>query len=186
VREGVVVARTAARGEAQLVAYVVGTEGTTLSGTELRQALQSQLPAYMLPAALLVLEALPRLPNGKVDREALPAPQLDGAGREQAYVAPRTPIEAQLAQLWAQVLGLSQVGVHDNFFALGGDSITTLQIKSYVHETFQIDVPLQMLFEQPTIAQLAEMIYLSQVRLAPQQIPVLSGSVADEAEEGVL
>ncbi|HIP96962.1 MAG TPA: non-ribosomal peptide synthetase, partial [Anaerolineae bacterium] len=158
VEQAVVLAQDAERepGEKQLVAYVV-PEGETAPGIgELQGCLKEKLPAYMVPSTYVVLEALPLLPNGKVDRWALSA--LEGARLEQeaAYVAPRTPMEEVLATLWARTLSVERVGVHDDFFELGGHSLLATRLISRLRQTFQVEVPLQDLFESPTVAGLAE------------------------------
>jgi amino acid adenylation domain-containing protein len=142
----------------------------------LREHLQQRLPAYMMPSAFVVLEALPRTPNGKLDRRALPAP---GSSRPQLaadYVAPRNPIEQSLAEILRETLALEQVGVHDNFFELGGHSLLATQAMSRVRNRFGVDVPLRAMFENPTIAYLARRITDAQQNGAasnPEPIPVV-------------
>jgi acyl carrier protein len=112
----------------------------------------------MIPTAFVVLSALPLLPNGKVDRTSLP--RLEHARRELAeeYTPPTTSLEAILAQLYEAVLGVERVGVHDNFFDLGGHSLRATRLMSRISEAFQIDLPLRVLFESPTVAGLAQVI----------------------------
>ncbi|HKH44413.1 MAG TPA: amino acid adenylation domain-containing protein, partial [Thermoanaerobaculia bacterium] len=155
VRETVVLARAGESGEARLVAYVVFAPGRTATAGELRDFAGQSLPEHMVPSAFVALPALPLTSNGKVDRKALPAPEEDGARLEagEAYVAPRTREERVLAEVWAGVLGVERVGVHDNFFALGGDSILSLRIMSQAREQ-GVEVALQDLFEHQTIARL--------------------------------
>ncbi|HYH82092.1 MAG TPA: amino acid adenylation domain-containing protein, partial [Longimicrobium sp.] len=152
VREAVVMAREDAPGERRLVAYVVGREGAGPAPSELRAHLAARLPDYMVPAAFVVLDAMPLTPNGKVDRRALPAP--DAARPEAGYAAPRTRAEEVLAGIWAQVLGVERVGVHDNFFELGGDSILSIQVVSRARAAGLRITPRQ-LFDHPTAAELA-------------------------------
>ena len=136
------------------MAYVVPAQPPGPPVGELRRLVQEQLPGYMVPAVFVRLEALPRTPNGKVDRQALPTP---GKGRPDlvtTFVAPRTPLEEGLADIWATVLGLERVGVHDNFFELGGHSLLATQVMARVRNALQFEVPLRTLFEAPTIAEL--------------------------------
>jgi len=158
VGQAVVLAQDAERepGEKQLVAYVVPEGEPTPGIGELQGYLKEKLPAYMVPSAYVVLEALPLLPNGKVNRWALSA--LEGARLEleAAYVAPRTPMEEVLAALWARTLSVERVSVHDDFFELGGHSLLATRLISRLRQTFQVEVPLQDLFESPTVAGLAE------------------------------
>jgi amino acid adenylation domain-containing protein len=155
VGEAVVVLRKRTGGEPWLVAYVVARAGgPELSARELRERLGTRLPEYMVPAAFVVLEALPLTTSGKVDRRALPAPERsreDSASHE----PPRTAVEQTLAEVWAQVLGHERVGIHDNFFELGGDSILAIQIISRAAQA-GVHLTAKQLFTQPTVAKLAE------------------------------
>ncbi|MDZ8090959.1 MAG: amino acid adenylation domain-containing protein [Nostoc sp. DedQUE05] len=140
-------------GDKRIVAYIVPYLGQTPTINQLRQYLSSQLPAYMVPHAFVMLESLPLLPNGKVNRRALPAP--DSRGELQvSFVAPRNQIEEILAQIWAEVLRIERVGIHDNFFELGGDSILSIQIISRAKQA-GLQLTLKQLFAHQTIAQLA-------------------------------
>jgi amino acid adenylation domain-containing protein/thioester reductase-like protein len=158
VRENVVVAREDIPGEKRLVAYFVSQLAQTLTANELRIFVKEKLPHYMVPSAVVKLEFLPLTPNGKVDRKALPVPDADNTQLAVSFVAPRTPVEKVLTEIWANVLHLDQVGVLDNFFDLGGHSMTTIRVMSQVNETFQIELPLRHLFTAPTIAELAQTI----------------------------
>jgi len=158
VQENVVVARDDGRGAASLVAYVVARRGESPTDTELRNYLAEKLPEYMLPTTIVWLSALPLTSNGKVDRRALPAPDSSRPNLDQAYVAPRTPVEETLAAIWSQVLGVEKIGVQDNFFELGGHSLLATQVVSRVREAFQVEVPLPTLIQTPTINGLAEQI----------------------------
>ena len=156
VREAVVLVREDLPGDKRLVGYVVPGERVPTTG-ELRAYLADKLPDYMIPSALILLGSLPLSPNGKVDRGELPAPDQLSLERQVGYVAPRTPLEEVLAGIWAEVLGLEQVGVEDNFFALGGHSLLSTQIVARVYELLQMDLPLRSFFEQPTVAEQAAM-----------------------------
>ena len=148
VRDAVVLAREDTPGDRRLVAYVVGEA----EGPELRRALGERLPEYMVPSALVFLEALPLTPNGKVDRKALPAPE---RGIEAASTAPRTPVEELVAGIWCAVLGLERVGREEHFFELGGHSLLAVQVVSRVREVLGVELPVRRLFEAPTLGALA-------------------------------
>ncbi|MGK3998773.1 amino acid adenylation domain-containing protein [Sorangium sp. So ce1024] len=150
VAEAVVVARDEAHGGKRLVAYVAGRDGAAPDPEALRAWLAETLPAYMVPAPILVLDRLPLSPNGKVDRRALPAPEAAAPGHR-PYVAPRTEAERILAEVWADVLHRERVGVDDNFFELGGDSIVTLQVLARAAQRGLRLTP-KVLFEHPTVA----------------------------------
>ncbi|HVR98550.1 MAG TPA: amino acid adenylation domain-containing protein, partial [Thermoanaerobaculia bacterium] len=144
-------------GDHRLVAYVTGAEGAAPRVEELRDYLKERLPEYMVPAAFVALAALPLTPNGKLDRRALPAP---GAARPElgdGYVAPRTPAEEALCGIWAQVLGIDEVGVQDNFFALGGDSILSLRVVAMA-EKLGLPIALPDLFRHQTVRELAQLL----------------------------
>ena len=153
VQEAVVVAREDVPGDRRLVAYVVAPEAPTAS--ELWAWLKDRLPEYMVPSAFVTLDALPLTPSGKVDRQALPAPEEAGQSPVGEYVPPRGPVEEALAVLWASVLGVEKVGAKDNFFLLGGHSLKATQLLSQVRDEFGIELPLRSLFEAPTVAGLA-------------------------------
>jgi amino acid adenylation domain-containing protein len=158
IKEAVVVAQEGEAAESRLVGYVVPKQnpGPTLS--ELRKYLNDRLPDYMVPSALVMLDQMPLTPNGKINRGALPAPDGSRPDTEQEFIAPRTPVEEVLTSIWSQVLGIDKVGVEDNFFELGGHSLLATQAISRIRETFQIEIPLQQLFETPNISGLAESI----------------------------
>ncbi|MEW5927747.1 MAG: non-ribosomal peptide synthase/polyketide synthase [Gemmatimonadota bacterium] len=152
VRRAVAVVREDAPGERRIVAYVVPADGDVSAAVDaagLRAHLKGHVPEYMLPSALVVLEALPLTGSGKVDRRALPAPDSAGGARE--YVAPRTPAEEVLAGIWGEVLHAERVGAEDDFFALGGHSLLATRVVSRVREAFGVELPLRALFEAPTV-----------------------------------
>ncbi|WP_442940787.1 non-ribosomal peptide synthase/polyketide synthase [Nostoc sp.] len=157
----------------RLVAYVALHQHSTLAISELRHYLKAKLPHYMMPQAFVVLEEMPLTPNGKVDRRALPAPDLDHELKDK-YVAPRTPSEDMLAQIWATVLKVEQVGIYDNFFELGGHSLLATQLVSRIRSNFQVELPLRELFATATVAELAQSIQeLQQQKLQLTAPPIL-------------
>ena len=187
VQDAVVLARDDTPGGRQLVAYVTAADSVTPEIDDLRGFLRGVLPEYMIPAFFITLDTFPLTPSGKVDRRDLPSvdgQQLSGA-RE--YVAPRNETEQQLAEISATLLGVDQVGVHDNFFQLGGHSLLATQFVSRIRETMQVDVPLRELFEQPTIAGLAERIEELKSETGPKisEIAALMGKVQDLSEDEV-
>jgi len=138
----------------QLVAYFTRTPKSKIPIPEIRPYLAKQLPSHMLPTHFVELEALPRLPNGKVDRRSLPTPE--GSQRESApFVAPRTAVEQTLAEIWQRELKLERVSIHDNFFELGGHSLLGMRIIAQIEQVLEHSVPLKWLFQAPTIAGLA-------------------------------
>jgi len=155
VGEAVVVARDDPPGGARLVAYVIGRNGIPPGAGELRGWLATKLPAHMLPAAFVALDTLPLSANGKLDRLALPAPDPVRPDLAPGYLAPRNPVEEILATIWAEVLDLERIGVHDNFFDLGGHSLMVTQVVARVQEALHVDLPVAAMFEHPTIAALA-------------------------------
>ncbi len=150
-----VVVREDAPGARKLVAYVAGAGGEPPSVGALRDHLALHLPAYMVPATFVFLARLPLNPHGKVDRRRLPAPASRQRTVQEAYVAPRTPVEQVLANVFAEVLGVDSVGVYDDFFALGGHSLLATQLVSRLGEAFHIELPIRELFENPTLVELA-------------------------------
>ena len=140
------------------MAYVVAERSLSPRRPICVDFLKDKLPEYMVPAVFVLLDALPLMPNGKIDRRALPAPDRTRPELDKAFVAPRTPTEELLAEIWAQLLDIERVGIHDNFFDLGGHSLLATQVVSRVREAFQVEIPLRRLFEVPTVAGLAESI----------------------------
>ncbi|MDZ4344382.1 MAG: amino acid adenylation domain-containing protein, partial [Candidatus Binatia bacterium] len=175
VRENVVVARENGQGSHRLVAYVVAAHEPAPTVSELRGFLEEKLPEYMVPSAFVLLDALPLTPHRKIDRRALPAPDGTRPELNKPFVAPRTPTEKLLAEIWAQVLGVEPIGVQDNFFDLGGHSLLATQIMFRLRDTFQAEISLRILFEKPTIEELA---------LAVEEILLdeIEGLSEDEAE----
>ena len=157
VSEAIVLVRQDNAGEKRLVGYVVAKTGEEgLNPSDLRSYLQERLPDYMVPARLVLLDHMPLLPNGKVDRRALPAADL--MTEAERYVAPRNAVEEILATIWGEVLGVERVGAEDNFFELGGHSLLATQVIARMNDVFGVEIPLHLLFESPTVAGLAERI----------------------------
>ncbi|MDB9467600.1 non-ribosomal peptide synthetase [Dolichospermum circinale] len=156
VKSSAVIVREIQPGNKELVAYVV-TEDHSNIQQDLRSFLKHNLPDYMLPAFFVRLAELPLTPTGKINRRALSALVLE-LNHETDYILPRHPLEQKLAEIWCQVLGLEKVSVEENFFNLGGHSLATIQIISRIRQTLEIDLPLQYLFTEPTIAGLTKVI----------------------------
>ena len=150
----------------RIVAYIVWKQGVTSQTGELRNFIKGHLPEYMLPSALVEMDALPLSPNGKVDRKLLPAPDGARPELEQAFVAPRNEVEQTLANIWAEVLRLDQIGINDNFFDLGGHSLLATQVISRVEVAFNVELPLRAIFENPTVAGLAMSLVQAQADMA--------------------
>jgi hypothetical protein len=158
-RATVVVAREDAPGDKRLVAYVVAAGGESApSTTTLRSHLKERLPEYMIPSTFVFLEELPLTETGKVDRRRLPAPDGSRPELESGFVAPRTPVEERLTNIFAQVLGLSPVGVRDDFFELGGDSLLATQLASRVRASFNVELLVRDIFWRSNPAELSLLI----------------------------
>ncbi|HYZ84471.1 MAG TPA: amino acid adenylation domain-containing protein [Bryobacteraceae bacterium] len=155
VAEAAVVALRSGDGEISLAAYLVARTGSALSVDSLRTFLAGRLSNSMMPTSFMMLEAMPLTPNGKLDRKALPTPE---RGSRNVHAEPITPTEKKLATLWQQVLKVERVGLHDNFFDLGGDSLNAAELAAHFPARFDMELPLGSLFEAPTIAALAALI----------------------------
>jgi len=178
VGEAVVLARQEDREERRLVAYVVPRAGRDASASELREFLKASLPDFMVPSAIVVLEALPLTLNGKVDRRALPPPESASSNPDAARVPPRTPIEEELARLWGDLLGAVVPGVEDNFFEAGGQSLLATLLISRVRAHLGAEVSLKDFLDEPTIRGLAEKIEAAYLRAAgPSELDGLMGSI---------
>jgi amino acid adenylation domain-containing protein len=158
VQASYILAREDTAGDKCLVAYIVLVPETKVAVHSLQETLQARLPDYMIPATFVSLDAFPLTPNGKVDRDALPAPSSANTLRDNIFALPNTPIEEQLVAMVAALLGLEQVGVDENFFMLGGHSLLGTQIIARVADTFGVDLSLRILFEASTIRHLAKKI----------------------------
>lgn len=170
IAEAAVVVRNRAAGDARLVAYVVGNDGPPPDVVETRRFLGQRLPDYMIPSAVVALEAMPLTNSGKIDRRALPEPDWERSSLCGAYVPPRNELEEKLAAIWRDVLNVQQVGVEDNFFDLGGSSLLALRLASRVRTELGVDLPLVALFTSPTVAGLAAVI---------QDLPTSTDRVAE-------
>jgi surfactin family lipopeptide synthetase A len=168
VQNTAVIVREDTPGDKRLVAYVVLTSDSQITTSELRQFLANQLPAYLVPNTFVILDDLPLTPSGKCDRRSLPIPETQALSND--YIAPKSPTEEILAQIWGQVLKIERVSREDNFFELGGHSLLATQVMSRLRETFQVELPLRSLFTAPTIAELALTIEQSQQTIAAPPI----------------
>ncbi len=169
VKEAVVVAREDRPGEERLVAYVVPHKQPPPSVAVVRRALAEKLPDYMIPSTFVILDALPLLPDGKLDRHALLMPAPVRPELDTPFVSPRTPVEEALAGIWAEVLDLDHVGIHDNFLDLGGHSLLATRVISRVINQFQVELPVQSLFGAPTVAEMAVVITQNQAKEVGQE-----------------
>jgi len=158
VRESTVTAQEDRFGDKRLVAYLVPSKKPGPSISELRGLLKEKLPDYMIPSVFVMLNALPLTPAGKIDRKALPLPDNSRPELGTPFVAPRTPVEEELAEIWVEVVGVDQVGIHDNFFDLGGHSLAATRVISRIINTFNVELPIRFLFASPTVADMAVII----------------------------
>ena len=155
IKQAIVVAQEDEQGEQQLVAYLVATPEAMLTLPELRRLLTEKLPDYMMPTSFVFLDALPMTPNGKLDRQALSELEKKRYEMDNSFIAPRTPLEKSLAEIWAEVMGRSRVSIHDHFLDLGGHSLLATQIISRVIDTFSVEVSSQSFLNAFTVADMA-------------------------------
>jgi amino acid adenylation domain-containing protein len=164
VKEAVVMAKEDVSGNKRLVTYIVPNQeqlmrvGAQGFAPLLRCFLKEKLPEYMIPSAFVMLDALPHLPNGKVDRRNLKVLDVDKTELTENYMAPRTPIEEAIAKIWAKLLNYERVGIQDNFFELGGDSLLAVRLMAQIHQQFEREIPLSTLFLNPTVEGLAKIL----------------------------
>jgi len=184
INEVVVMTREEVLGDRRIVAYIVSPEGADVSVNDIRRFLSVKLPEYMMPSSFVTLSALPLTPNGKVDREALPAPGLGRAGMEEAYVAPRTVLEEAVARIWAETIGIELLGVHDNFFELGGHSLLATQVISRIREEFEVELPVRMMFEGMTVAEMAAAIVSREMHPGQSEKIAQTMKAVEEMSEG--
>jgi acyl carrier protein len=186
VSDAVVLVTEDAGADKRLVAYVVAARGTELTGSDLRESLTSRLPAYMLPSAFVMLDTLPLTPNGKLDRRALPRVEHQGTDLSVDFAAPRGFLEESIAKVWCSLLKLERVSVQDNFFELGGHSLLAAKLISNLRRDMNISLKLIDVFQSPTIASLAALIYQRQTEDEPEDdlvslLAELQGLSDDEA-----
>ena len=143
------------KGNKKLVAYILHQNEDAFDERELRNFLREKLPEYMIPSLFTVLKEFPLTSNGKVDRKALANSTSINFQIEKHFVPPQTSIEKKLATIWSEMLQVDSVGIEDNFFELGGDSILSIRLILHIREVFQVELPLNKLFETPNIANLA-------------------------------
>jgi amino acid adenylation domain-containing protein len=158
VEEAIVIAAEDAAGDKRLVAYVTLGRDATASRIDLRRSVQDVLPAYMVPSTVVVLDAMPRTPNGKTDRKALPAVDWSDVERDSPYVAPTGDIERRLAALWEEVLEITPIGADDDLFSLGVTSLATARLMGRIEREFRTGLPVGAFFSAPTVAELAALL----------------------------
>jgi len=173
VREAAVTARQDAFGNLRLVGYFVPKPGENPEVESFRKVMERNLPDYMVPAVFVSLTALPLTHNGKIDRRALPEPEGIRLEMEQPYLPPSTVLEKALSEIWCRVLGLDRVGIYDNLFALGGNSLLATQVISRVNKVLRVDLTLRSFFAKPTIAGLSEEIEKLKSEGEAFQIPAI-------------
>ncbi|HEX3126023.1 MAG TPA: amino acid adenylation domain-containing protein, partial [Thermoanaerobaculia bacterium] len=187
VKQAVVLALEARPGDKRLVGYVVPEDEPSGLMDELRSDLRGRLPDYMIPSAFMILESFPLTPNGKVDRRSLPIPDWNRADDDGQFVAPRTPVEQTLAEIWTAVLRVARIGAFDSFFDLGGHSLMATQLVSRVRAALGIELPLRTLFEAPTLAEQAlvieERMLLSMAGEGVEETSTISVGVVERAPE---
>jgi acyl carrier protein len=169
IRQAAVTAREDSAGDRRLVAYVVPSGDAAPDAHALRDFLKARLPEYMLPTAFVTLDTLPLTPNGKIDAKALPPPLDERPPLAQPYLAPGDPAERGLAAIWSDVLGIRPIGVEDDFFDLGGDSLKATRVLARVEGEFGVRFPHPWLFEGPTVARMAERLRAARAEALPDK-----------------
>jgi amino acid adenylation domain-containing protein len=189
VNEALVVAREDVPGDKRLVAYLATQNGNPITISELREFLKSKLPEYMVPSAFVFLEKFPLTPSGKIDRKVLPTPEQVRSDSGKPFVAPNTPLEIDLAQIWSEVFHIEKIGRDDNFFELGGHSLLAIQIIARIRQKLGVELPLPEIFKAPTIGRLAEIIlelFLVNANEEDSDLQWLDQMSEDEARQLVL
>lgn len=184
IKEAIVVAREDTPGEKRLVAYILPEPEAPFTTQQLRHYLQNKLPGYMIPVVIMTLEYLPLSPNGKLDRRKLPTPSSERPGLEERYMPPRNALEETLVEMWTTVLGVRQIGVYDNFFALGGHSLLATQILALIKSTLGVDLPVRVLFEQPCVTELAQIVAQAQER-SQNTVPQKNSQILTMGKEDI-
>jgi amino acid adenylation domain-containing protein len=172
VRGAAVIDREDPHGETRLVAYFEAAGGSP-EASDLRAFIADHVPNYMIPSAYVGLTELPQTPNGKVDRDALPAPEWDRAAAADEFVAPQTESERRIAEIWSEVLSVEQIGINDNFFALGGHSLLAMQVMSRLRDQLGVTLTLRAIFDSPTVMELAAAVDAAEPAEPEQQAPAL-------------
>jgi len=190
IKEAVVLAREDVLGQKRLIAYLVLQSATPPTTSALRAALKPRLPDYMIPSVFVFLDKMPVIGIGKIDRNALPAPTGRRPALDQPHVPPTNGVEEKLSRIWAEVLSIDEVGLHDNFFDLGGHSLSAFRVITGVIQTFQLELPVKALFEAPTVAEMAKIIGRNQAKRAgteelAQMLRAVEALSEEEAQRGL-
>ena len=186
IQDAVVVGREDSLGEKRLVAYFVPSTSSVMTATQMRKNLANVIPEYMIPSAFVHMDAIPQSPNGKTDRLRLPLPSHKRPQLDVSYTAPRASLERELSRIWSEILAIDSVGIHDNFFDLGGDSLLATKMTVRVLKKLKIEIALKMLFEAPTIAQLAgEISENSAAKSADGELATLLDQIESLSDEEV-
>jgi amino acid adenylation domain-containing protein len=188
-KEAVVVVKQDAQGSKLLAAYVATGDGATIATADLKAHLLLTLPDYMVPAAFVVLEKLPLTPSGKLDRRALP--EVDFSAGAAEFVPPQDEVEEAVAMIFREVLGLPKIGIHDDFFALGGHSLKAARVVAQIRANLNVEIPVRVLFEGATVERLAKFVRQGGLEVGPQPPPlerseVASGSVTSIVQDAIL
>jgi acyl carrier protein len=184
IQQAIVVLREDYGDDLRLAAYLVAQGQPVPDVRELRGFLKKTLPDYMIPSTWTFMERFPLAPNGKPDRQGLPPPSSTRPDLDTAFVAPRTPIESRLAEIWSEILSIDPVGVNDDFLDLGGHSLAATRVVSRVLKEFQLEIPLQVLFQAPTVAEMAKVITERQAKnLNEQELQNLLADLESMSDE---
>ena len=184
IEEAAAVRRINHSGDSRLIAYFVPVKKATPAASDLRAFLKQKLPDHMIPSRFVSLDTFPLTATGKIDRQSLPKPERSRPALENSFVAAETWIEEKLTSIWADALDLNQVGIHDNFFDLGGHSLTASRVVSHVIKEFQLELPLRSLFQSPTVAEMASIINEHQGKMLPaKEIATILAEVESIREE---